>query len=929
MLPKLSLGQRIAQKETVLFYSSPVAYLFLASFASVTLFIFFWVEAFFSRNIADVRPMFEWMPVLMIFLSSTLTMRLWSEEKRTGTIEHVLTQPTQSWTFVWGKFWACFKLLATALILTLPLPLSVSLVGNLDWGPVVAGYFASLLLGAAYLSIGLFVSAKSSNQIVSLLCSVALCGAFYLIGSPIVTELFSNQSAQWLRMLGTGSRFESITRGVLDLTDLAYYFGLTGIFLTLNVHALESDRWSCRKVSQARRDWRVFAVLIIANIVAANLWMVQLRGLRVDLTEGHIYSVSEPTTDLISKLREPLLIKGYFSQKTHPLLAPLVPQIKDLLTELETVSRGKIRTEFVDPTENPEAEQEANEQYGIQPVPFKVADRYQSAIVSSYFNVLLQYGDQTKVLNFQDLIEVRAAQANEIEVKLRNPEYDLARAIKKLSETYEAAGVPFSAVRGDLTLKAYVSADQALPQQLLDFKKVVSAHLAEMEKESQGKLKVEFLEPEANDGKVAEEILKNYGFQPMATDFMSRDRFYFYLTLEGGEKSFRIPLEDMSESSFKKNFKAALLRFSPSATKSVALVTKNETEFREFKKFLGAEYNVITEDLKDGQVDSQADALLVMAPEKLDDTQLFALDQFLMNGGTTLLATSPFQVSFAPKSLSLTKAETGLDKWLEHNGVKIATELVLDAQNTSLPIPVTRNVGGMMFQEIRQVDYPFFIDVRPPNLNEESPITASLKKATLAYASPITVDEEKLGDRKLTELVKSSSESWTTSNLDIMPKFSGQGQSGFFPAGEQKARLLGMVLTGRFSSYFEAEKAESKFGASLAHSPDSSRLFVFSSNDFLSDRVTQMSGSATGAIDLSNFELLNNAIEWSLDDQGLSQIRSRGHFNRTLPQLTKKTQLTLEYGNYFLALILLCLLALTQSIKKRRALSKYNSLTSF
>src|SRR5690606_10620597 len=108
----LKLIRRIAAKEAGLFFASPVAYLFLAAFAAVTLFIFFWGESFFARNIADVRPMFEWMPLLLVFLASTLTMRLWSEERRTGTLEHVLTQPVPLWQFVLGKFVGCLLLLA-------------------------------------------------------------------------------------------------------------------------------------------------------------------------------------------------------------------------------------------------------------------------------------------------------------------------------------------------------------------------------------------------------------------------------------------------------------------------------------------------------------------------------------------------------------------------------------------------------------------------------------------------------------------------------------------------------------------------------------------------------------------------------------------------------------------------------------------------
>ena len=97
----------IASKELKLFFSSPVGYLFLGAFLSITLFLFFWVESFFARNIADVRPIFEWLPVLLIFLSAALTMRMWSEERRTGTLEFVSTLPISTWEMVVGKFLAC------------------------------------------------------------------------------------------------------------------------------------------------------------------------------------------------------------------------------------------------------------------------------------------------------------------------------------------------------------------------------------------------------------------------------------------------------------------------------------------------------------------------------------------------------------------------------------------------------------------------------------------------------------------------------------------------------------------------------------------------------------------------------------------------------------------------------------------------------
>lgn len=147
--------QQVAFKELALYFSSPIGYLFLAVYLGVSLFVFFWVEAFFARNIADVRPMFEWLPILLIFLAAALTMRIWSDERRTGTIEFLTTLPATAWELVLGKFFACIVLLLIALLLTVSLPISVSLVADLDWGPVIAGYAAAILLGATYLSIGL------------------------------------------------------------------------------------------------------------------------------------------------------------------------------------------------------------------------------------------------------------------------------------------------------------------------------------------------------------------------------------------------------------------------------------------------------------------------------------------------------------------------------------------------------------------------------------------------------------------------------------------------------------------------------------------------------------------------------------------------------------------------------------------------------
>lgn len=943
--------RRIAAKETTLFFSSPVAYMFLGSFVAVTLFIVFWGEAFFARNIADVRPMFEWMPLLLILLSSTLTMRMWSEERRTGTLDHVLTQPVPLWVFVLGKFLGCLSLLAIALLITLPLPLTVSIIGDLDWGPVLAGYLATFLLGAAYLAIGLYVSARSQNQIVSLLSAIAICGVFYLIGTPVITGLVSDNSAELLRQLGAGSRFESITRGMVDLGDLAYYVSIVVAFLALNGYVLEKERWSQTVENSPRHhQWQLVTFLFLANAVAVNLWLGQTSAFRIDVTQGSQYSISKTTKAYLDQLQEPLLIRGYFSAKTHPLLAPLVPRLKDLIKEYGVAGGSRVRIEFVDPTSNPELEEEAAQDYGISPVPFQVADRYQAAIVSSYFSILIKYGSEFRVLNFNELIEVKATSPQDVAVNLRNPEYDLTRAIKKVVDTYQSEGNIYSSVDGKLALTAYISESSKLPSKLQEFEKTLKTVAEKAVAESADKLSFTVIDPQADGGKVAEQLANDYGLRPMATDLLSPDQFYFYIILGRDQQLIQIPIEDGQEATLERNLKAAVKRFAKGFTKTVALVTPPseqpfnpyqpsppQKDFSELERFLQEELTVVEEDLNDGSVASQADLLLLAAPKALDEKSLFAVDQFLMQGGTVVALTSPYSASFAQGSLQMAEQESGLQEWLAGHGLAIEKSLVMDPQNASLPIPVTRTLGGMQVQEIRMLDYPYFVDVRKEGFPEESPITSDLPQLTVAWPSPITVDKEKSKELNIVELLRSSAQSWSTSSLDIMPLFDDRGNSGFVPTGEQKSQLLGVVATGRFTSAFK-DKPNPLLGSGqegrptatsvIEHSPKSARIILVASTDMMKDTVLRLQGSASGGAYLNSLQMVANAIDWSMEDSSLLSIRARGHYNRTLPPMEQKSQMFWEGLNYLFAALALLGVALARRVYDRRRLADYQGLAA-
>ena len=954
---------RIARKELNGFFASPAAFIFFGAFLAVTLFIFFWVETFFANNITEVRPLFSWMPILLIFLSGAVTMRLWSEERRAGTLELLLTSPVRPFSLVAGKYLACLGLVTISLLLTLSVPITVSFMGPLDWGPVLGGYLATLCLAGAYVAIGLFVSARSDNQIVSLIVTTLICGLFYLLGSDTLTSFMGNRGSEILRLLGSGSRFTSITRGVIDLRDLYYYLSLAGVFLSLNVYGLEKIRWAGNAANSRHRRWQAACALLIANLLAANFWLAPIGSLRADMTEGNIYSISDTTRNYLAALREPLLIRGYFSAETHPLLAPLVPRLRDLLAEYAVAGGGKVRVEFVDPLENPELEQEAGEKYGIKPVPFQTTSKYQASVTNSYFDILIKYGDQFEVLAFRDLIEVKARSEDDVAVELRNPEYDITRSIKKALYSYQGGGDLFATINKPVTFNGYFSPDSSLPEQLTTFKEEIGGILAEIDRKNGDLFTVNIADPDAGGGELAKKLSTEYGFRPMAASLLDQRTFWFYMTLASGDQVFEIPLpQDLSGTSFKRTLEAGLKRFAVGFTKTVALYTPPSSPpmpqygipaqgkpFNWLRDSLSTEHTVISADLKDGQVPAEADILVLAAPKELTDKQLFGVDQFLMRGGTVVIATSPFDVNLQ-QGLTAEKYDSGLTDWLASHGLTISGEMVLDPQNSAFPIPIQRQVAGFVVQETRMVDYPYFVDIRPDGMNEDNSILSGLNQLTMSWASPIQVETGDDGSRKAIKLLESSPESWTSPQTDIAPDFDRYGQLGFSPDSQERGRkLLGVAVEGSFTSYFKDKPSplladeenidnveEGSSGTDgqdkqvisrlIDKSPESARIILFSSNSFLTDESLQLASAAMRSLYLAPTQLIVNSVDWSLEDRGLLAIRGRGHFSRPLKPMSKEVQMFWEYLNYGLALLGLLLIWLIRSIFRKRTALGYQRL---
>lgn len=942
---------RVAAKELAGFFSAPTAYIFFVAFLAAILFDFFWIETFFARNIADVRPMFAVMPILLIFLSAAITMRLWSEERRAGTLEILLTAPVTPLQLVLGKFLACLGLVAIALVLTLPIPLCVSLIGGLDWGPVLGGYVAALFLAAAYLAIGLFVSARSENQIVSLIVSSLICGAFYLIGSGALTDLVGNRGGEWLQLLATGARFESITRGVIDLRDLYYYMSLVGVFLCLNVYAIEKLRWAGNPACGPHRRRALVTSLLCINLIAANIPLHAFTSARADITHDQIYSISDATRNYLAQLREPLLIRGYFSAKTHPLLAPLMPRLRDLIKEYAIAGDGRVRVEFVDPHDDPDVEREVGEKYGIRPVPFQTASKYQASVVNSYFDIVVQYGDQFETLSFQDLIDIKAQSETDVQVTLRNPEYDITRAIKKVLQSYQGAGNLFSNLPR-VTFTGYLTPDDQLPETLQKVHEELNAALGDLKDKAGDKLVVRFKDPDAGDGALAKRLREQYGFRPMTTSILDERRFWFYMTLESDGKMVQIPLpEALDSGDIKRGLQAALKRFSRGFLKSVAIYapkagpdmsrfgipSQGAKHYTLLRDRLSQNFELVDTDLKSGAVPEQADFLLVLSPEKLGERQVFAIDQFLMRGGSVLIAGSPFKIDMRGR-LSASEMPMGLEDWLKHDGIEIQNSMVLDPQNSAFPVPIQRNLGGFVINESQLVDYPYFSDLRTEGLDQKSDLLTGIDQLTMNWASPILAPADKQDGRRLIHLLRSSAESWTSADSNIQPDFQAHGSLGFPSESARGPQDIGVVVEGQFDSYFkdkpsplltenEADKAKQRdrLDRVIERSPNSSRIILISSSTFMSDEIIDLVSSTLGTRYRTPVQLIENAVDWSLEDRGLLAIRGRAQFAHTLPPLERAGQMFWEYTTYVLVLSGLVVVWLMYRLRRRRAERTFES----
>ncbi len=235
----------VAGRELGGYFATPVAVVFIVIFLVLQGALTFNVGGWFSRSQADLVPFFNFLPWVFLLLVPAITMRLWAEERRLGTIEMLLTLPITRSEAVVGKFLAAWLFCVIALLLTFPMVVTVNILGRPDNGVIATSYLGAILVAGAFLAIGSAVSASTRNQVIAFVVALAVCFVFAAAGSSIVTDFLTANApglVDLARRIGVLERFQSFTRGVIQLRDLIYFASFIGFWLFVNVAVIEQRK---------------------------------------------------------------------------------------------------------------------------------------------------------------------------------------------------------------------------------------------------------------------------------------------------------------------------------------------------------------------------------------------------------------------------------------------------------------------------------------------------------------------------------------------------------------------------------------------------------------------------------------------------------------------------------------------------------------
>lgn len=433
----------LLKKELASFFSSLTGYLTIVVFLVLTGLMLWVFKSDFNildYGYAGMDGLFIIGPFLYLFLIPAITMRMIAEEKRNGTMELLLTKPISEMTLIWAKFLAGLVLVAISLLPTLVGYFSVVAlgdpVGNVDSGSVAGSYLGLLLLGAAFVAIGIFASSLTNNQIVAFILAALMCAFMHLGFEAICRMGFLGSAELVVRQLGMSYHYDSISRGVVDSRDVIYFASVTALFMMATRMVLQSRKWhGWRKKKDLRRGHWIELTAGILIVVFVNVIGYYVFG-RLDLTSERRYTLSKSTKALLKKIDEPLLYRVYLEGDLPSDFKRLQNETKEMLNQFRAYNKN-VQYEFVNPNsfEDPKERQvfyQKLAQKGIQPTQIQVstATGYTQQVLIPAADVIYR-GEETSIQLLQSQKYVDQVQL--LNNSIQSLEYVLSNAIRALS----------------------------------------------------------------------------------------------------------------------------------------------------------------------------------------------------------------------------------------------------------------------------------------------------------------------------------------------------------------------------------------------------------------------------------------------------------------------------------------------------------------
>ncbi len=392
----------LVKKDIKSYFDQPAAYILIVPFVAVLSYVFF-SQALITGE-ASLRPLFTVdfqidnpsLPWLLAIFVPAATMKLLAEENRDGTLELLLTHPIRGWIVLLSKFLSGFIFVAFAVLATIGIPVAVQTAGNLDIGAAAGQYVGSLFLAASFVSIGLFTSSLTRNQVVAFILGLSLTMFLMIMGLDIVAVTLPQRLASLLQDLSPVTHFSSVARGVIHLRDVLYFIALVSTFLSATF-LIVRGRTLSHKSTQYRNLQLGTAGLIIFSLLIG--WSGSSIKGRFDLTEDRLFTISPATSDIVHQLDDILTLEFYESREPPIQVALTARDVGDFLDDFAAGSDGKVKLVRRFPDDD-EDELRKSQVAGVPPVQFNVRSQGELQIKSGYLGLSMTYVDQRETIPF-------------------------------------------------------------------------------------------------------------------------------------------------------------------------------------------------------------------------------------------------------------------------------------------------------------------------------------------------------------------------------------------------------------------------------------------------------------------------------------------------------------------------------------------------